>query len=117
MSTEKAVAYALGTLQERGQLFVSPGVECYEGMLVGERSARRGCATLRAPSLLGKSEVFNCRYFSSVDSSTPVYAGRALSISWTTSLLRLRHKTSACVAYLSETERRKWAVRNGMVKK
>ena len=38
MSTEKAVAYALGTLQERGQLFVAPGDECYEGMLVGERS-------------------------------------------------------------------------------
>ncbi|MGN0074294.1 MAG: translational GTPase TypA [Collinsella sp.] len=38
MTTEKAVAYALGTLQERGQLFVEPGVECYEGMIVGERS-------------------------------------------------------------------------------
>ena len=38
MSTEKAVAYALGTLQERGALFVEPGTECYEGMLVGERS-------------------------------------------------------------------------------
>ena len=38
MSTEKAVAYALGTLQERGQLFVEPGTECYEGMIVGERS-------------------------------------------------------------------------------
>ena len=38
MTTEKAVAYALGTLQERGQLFVGPGDECYEGMLVGERS-------------------------------------------------------------------------------
>ena len=38
MTTEKAVAYALGTLQERGQLFVEPGTECYEGMLVGERS-------------------------------------------------------------------------------
>ena len=38
MSTEKAVAYALGTLQERGQLFVEPGTECYEGMLVGERN-------------------------------------------------------------------------------
>ena len=38
MTTEKAVAYALGTLQERGQLFVEPGAECYEGMLVGERS-------------------------------------------------------------------------------
>ncbi len=38
MTTEKAVAYALGTLQERGTLFVAPGDECYEGMLVGERS-------------------------------------------------------------------------------
>ena len=37
MSTEKAVAYALGTLQERGALFVAPGDECYEGMIVGER--------------------------------------------------------------------------------
>ena len=37
MTTEKAVAYALGTLQERGQLFVGPGDECYEGMIVGER--------------------------------------------------------------------------------
>ena len=38
MTTGKAVAYALGTLQERGQLFVGPGDECYEGMIVGERS-------------------------------------------------------------------------------
>lgn len=38
MATDKAVAYALGTLQERGALFVEPGDECYEGMLVGERS-------------------------------------------------------------------------------
>lgn len=37
MTTGKAVAYALGTLQERGQLFVAPGEECYEGMIVGER--------------------------------------------------------------------------------
>lgn len=38
MTTEKAAAYALGTLQERGALFVEPGTECYEGMLVGERN-------------------------------------------------------------------------------
>lgn len=38
MTTEKAVGYALGTLQERGALFVEPGTECYEGMLVGERN-------------------------------------------------------------------------------
>ena len=36
MSTEKSVAYALDTLQERGRLFVGPGEECYEGMIVGE---------------------------------------------------------------------------------
>lgn len=38
MATEKAVGYALGTLQERGTMFVDPGTECYEGMIVGERS-------------------------------------------------------------------------------
>ena len=36
MSTGKAVAYALDTLQLRGHLFVGPGDACYEGMLVGE---------------------------------------------------------------------------------
>ena len=41
MSTDKVVAYALGTLQERGTLFVAPGDACYEGMIVGE-SARPG---------------------------------------------------------------------------
>ena len=41
MSTERAVAYALDTLQERGHLFIGPGDNCYEGMLVGE-SLREG---------------------------------------------------------------------------
>lgn len=36
MSTEKSVAYALDTLQERGRLFIGPGEDCYEGMIVGE---------------------------------------------------------------------------------
>ena len=34
MATEKSVAYALDTLQERGKLFVGPGEDCYEGMIV-----------------------------------------------------------------------------------
>lgn len=38
MSTDKAVAYALDTLQQRGTLFVKPGDICYEGMIVGEHS-------------------------------------------------------------------------------
>jgi len=34
----KTTAYALWNLQERGELFVGPGVEVYEGMIVGENS-------------------------------------------------------------------------------
>ncbi len=34
----KATAYASFTLQERGSLFVSPGEEVYEGMIIGENS-------------------------------------------------------------------------------
>ncbi len=34
----KAVAFALGKLQERSELFVKPGQEVYEGMIVGENS-------------------------------------------------------------------------------
>jgi GTP-binding protein len=33
-----ATAYAMFTLQERGTLFVEPGTEVYEGMIVGENS-------------------------------------------------------------------------------
>ena len=34
--------YALEMVQERGKLFVSPGEEVYEGMIVGEESPQRG---------------------------------------------------------------------------
>ncbi len=33
-----SVAYALWNLQERGQLFIGPGIDVYEGMVVGEHS-------------------------------------------------------------------------------
>lgn len=36
--TGKSIAYALFHLQPRGTLFIHPGVECYEGMIVGESS-------------------------------------------------------------------------------
>ena len=35
MADGKVLAYALTTLQDRGRLFVGPGVEVYEGMIVG----------------------------------------------------------------------------------
>ena len=34
----KATAYSIGSIQKRGELFVSPGDEVYEGMVVGENS-------------------------------------------------------------------------------
>ena len=38
VSTEagKATAYALGQLEDRGVMFIEPGTEVYEGMIVGE---------------------------------------------------------------------------------
>ncbi|MGI6220924.1 MAG: translational GTPase TypA [Coriobacteriales bacterium] len=38
MYNDKAVAYALDTLQTRGIMFVGPGDQCYEGMIVGEHA-------------------------------------------------------------------------------
>jgi GTP-binding protein len=38
MAGGRVVAYGLDTLQERAELFVSPGDEVYEGMIVGENS-------------------------------------------------------------------------------
>ncbi|MEJ7607341.1 MAG: hypothetical protein WKF37_14015 [Bryobacteraceae bacterium] len=36
--TGKATGYAMFNLQERGEMFLSPGTEVYEGMIVGENS-------------------------------------------------------------------------------
>ena len=38
MENGKATAYALGQLEDRGVLFVEPGFDVYEGMIVGEHS-------------------------------------------------------------------------------
>lgn len=38
MAGGKILAYSLTTLQDRGRLFVEPGMECYEGMIVGIHS-------------------------------------------------------------------------------
>ena len=119
MSTEKAVAYALGTLQERGQLFVSPGVECYEGMLVGERS-RPGDMVVN----IARTKSLGNQRSSTADISVQLPPPRLFTleealeyimddelVEITPQNIRMRKRI------LSETERRKWAVRNGMVKK
>ena len=36
MENGKATAYSLGNLEDRGIMFIEPGCEVYEGMIVGE---------------------------------------------------------------------------------
>jgi len=38
MENGKATAYSLGNLEDRGVMFVEPGTEVYEGMIVGENN-------------------------------------------------------------------------------
>ena len=38
MENGKATAYALGALEDRGVMFIEPGAEVYEGMIVGEHN-------------------------------------------------------------------------------
>ena len=38
MENGKATAYALGALEDRGVMFIEPGTEVYEGMIVGEHN-------------------------------------------------------------------------------
>ena len=44
MENGKTTAYALGGLEDRGVMFVEPGVEVYEGMIVGEHSRENDLA-------------------------------------------------------------------------
>ena len=119
MSTEKAVAYALGTLQDRGSLFVGPGTECYEGMLVGERS-KPGDMVVN----IARTKSLGNQRSSTADISVQLTPPRAFTleealeyimddelVEITPKNIRMRKRI------LSETERRKWAVRNGQVSK
>ena len=119
MSTEKAVAYALGTLQERGQVFEGPGIQCYEGMLVGERSkpgdmvvniARtKNLGNQRSATADISVQLTPPRTFTLEEALEYIMDDELVEI--TPESIRMRKRI------LSETERRKWAVRNGRVKK
>lgn len=119
MSTEKAVAYALGTLQERGTLFVEPGVACYEGMLVGERS-RAGDLVVN----IAKTKQLGNQRSSTADIAVQLTPPKTFSleealeyimddelVEITPSHIRMRKRI------LNDTERRKWRVRHGLVDK
>ena len=119
MSTEKAVAYALGTLQERGALFVGPGDECYEGMIVGERS-KPGDMVVN----IARTKSLGNQRSSTADIAVQLTPPRTFTleealeyimddelVEVTPKSVRMRKRI------LSDTERRKWAVRTGRVKK
>jgi len=119
MSTDKAVAYALDTLQQRGRLFVGPGDECYEGMIVGE-SAKEGDMVVN----IAKSKSLGNQRSSSADKAimlTPPitftleealeYIEEDELVEVTPKSIRLRKRL------LSEIDRRKQRVRSGQVSK
>ena len=119
MSTEKAVAYALGSLQERGQLFVEPGTECYEGMIVGERS-KPGDMIVN----IARTKSLGNQRSSTADISVQLTPPRSFTleealeyimddelVEVTPKNIRMRKRI------LNGTERRKWAVRHGLVNK
>lgn len=119
MTTERAVAYALGTLQERGTLFVGPGDECYEGMLVGERP-RSGDMVVN----VARTKQLGNQRSSTADIAAQLTPARTFSleealeyimddelVEVTPENIRMRKRL------LSEVERRKWNVRHGLVSK
>ena len=119
MSTDKAVAYALGTLQERGTLFVGPGDECYEGMLVGERS-KPGDMVVN----VARTKQLGNQRSSTADIAVQLTPPRTFTleealeyimddelVEVTPKSIRMRKRI------LSEIERRKWAVKTGRVAK
>jgi len=119
MSTEKAVAYALGTLQERGALFVGPGDECYEGMLVGERprpddmvvniARTKQLGNQRSSTADIAVQLTPPRTFTLEEALEYIMDDELVEI--TPKNIRMRKRI------LNETDRRKWAVRHGLVKK
>jgi hypothetical protein len=119
MSTEKAVAYALGTLQERGALFVGPGEECYEGMLVGERprpddmvvniARTKNLGNQRSSTADIAVQLTPPRTFTLEEALEYIMDDELVEI--TPKHIRMRKRL------LTETERRKWNVRHGLVNK
>ena len=119
MSTGKAVAYALDTLQERGRLFVAPGDDCYEGMIVGE-SAKEGDMVVNVE----KTKNLGNQRSSTSDISVQLVPPRTFSleealeyiaddelVEITPKNIRLRKRL------LNATDRKKAAVRAGQVNK
>ncbi len=119
MTTEKAVAYALGALQERGALFVGPGDDCYEGMLVGERP-QSGDMVVN----IAKTKNLGNQRSSTADIAVQLTPPRTFTleealeyimddelVEITPKNIRMRKRL------LTETERRKWNVRHGLVNK
>ncbi len=119
MSTGKAVAYALDTLQERGRLFVAPGDDCYEGMIVGE-SAKEGDMVVNVEKTKNLGNQRSSSADKAIQLTPPItftleealeYIEDDELVEVTPQSVRLRKRL------LSATDRKKAAVRAGQVNK
>jgi GTP-binding protein len=79
--TGKVTAYALDNLQLRGTLFVSPGDEVYEGMVVGENS-RSDEMVVNAVRAKEKTNIRTHSHDDGIKLAAPVIHSLETAIEW-----------------------------------
>ncbi|MBQ6395190.1 MAG: translational GTPase TypA, partial [Atopobiaceae bacterium] len=101
----------------RGQLFIAPGDDCYEGMIVGERpvpvdmvvnvARTKSLGNQRASTADIAVQLTPPRTFTLEEALEYIMDDELVEI--TPKSIRMRKRL------LTETERRKWRVKNGLV--
>jgi GTP-binding protein len=86
MENGKATAYGIGQVEERGSLFIEPGTETYEGMIVGENSHDNDLAV----NVVKGKQLTNMRASGS-DKTIPLKRPRVMSL-------------EACLDYINSDE-------------
>ncbi len=86
MDTGQSTAYSIGSLEDRGSMFIAPGVSCYEGMIVGECNRDLDLAV----NVVKAKQLTNTRS-SSKDSTVVLKKPRMMSL-------------EACLEYINEDE-------------
>ena len=104
----KTTSYAILNLQERGSLFVAPGVDVYEGMIVGEnaRAEDLDVNATKEKKLTNTRAPRRTRPFGSSRRGRSRSTRRS-STSARTSASRSRRPTSACASSSSPRSRRR----------
>ena len=72
MENGTAMGYSLNTIQERGQLFVTPGTELYEGMIIGINKYEQDMVVNACKARKGSSVRMKHDEITQVNLNTPI---------------------------------------------